>query len=73
MLGLEMADHGFDGYPAAQLAFDLACDTAFLAGYEDPELVSGGTLWPRYLLSASWRAMMLPMSASMCGITAANV
>ena len=39
MLGLEMADHGLDGGPSAQLAFDLGCDAPFLAGDEDPELV----------------------------------
>jgi hypothetical protein len=39
MLGFEMADHRLDGGRAAQLAFDLGCHAAFLAGYEDPELV----------------------------------
>jgi len=39
MLDFEMADHGFDGGPAAQLAFDLGCHAPFLAGDEDPELV----------------------------------
>jgi hypothetical protein len=28
MLGCEMADHGFDGGPAAQLAFDAGCHTS---------------------------------------------
>ena len=33
----------------------------------------GGALWPRYPLSARMRAMVLPMSASMSGITVARV
>ena len=39
MLGFEMADHGLDGGPAAELAFDPGCNAPFLAGDEDPELV----------------------------------
>ena len=39
MLGFEMADHGLDGGPAAQLAFDPARHPTLLAGDEDPELV----------------------------------
>ena len=39
MLGFEMADHGLDGGPAAQLAFDPGRHPTLLAGDEDPELV----------------------------------
>jgi hypothetical protein len=39
MLGFEMADHGFDGCPAAKLAFNPGCNAPFLSGDEDPELV----------------------------------
>jgi len=42
VFGLEMADHRFDGGPAAQLASDPGCHTAFLAGDEDPEFVIRG-------------------------------
>ena len=31
MLGFEMADHGLDGGPAAQLALDIGCHTSLLA------------------------------------------
>ena len=39
MLGLEMADHGFDRGPAAKLALDLGRHPTLLAGDEDLELV----------------------------------
>lgn len=41
VLGLEMADDGFDGGPAAQFALDLGRHPSLLAGDEDPELVIG--------------------------------
>ncbi|MGY2932970.1 hypothetical protein ACVWZ6_002572 [Bradyrhizobium sp. GM6.1] len=41
VLGLEMADDGFDGSPAAQFALDLGRHPSLLAGDEDPELVIG--------------------------------
>jgi hypothetical protein len=63
VLGFEMAVDGFDGRPAAQLTLDNGRQPELLAGDEDPELVIGRRLWPRYPLSARRRAMMLPMSA----------
>ena len=41
VLGLEMADDGLDGGPAAQFALDLRRHPSLLAGDEDPELVIG--------------------------------
>ena len=41
VLGLEMADDGLDGGPAAQFALDPGCHASLLAGDEDPELVIG--------------------------------
>jgi hypothetical protein len=45
---------------------------SLLAGHEDPELVIGGALWPRYPLSARMQATVLPTSESMSGITVAR-
>ena len=41
VLGLEMADDGLDGGPAAQFALDPGPHVSLLAGHEDPELVIG--------------------------------
>ena len=41
VLGLEMADDGLDGGPAAQFALDRGRHASLLAGDEDPELVIG--------------------------------
>jgi hypothetical protein len=41
VLGLEMADDGLDGGPAAQFALDLRRYPSLLAGDKDPELVTG--------------------------------
>lgn len=38
VLGLEMADDGFDGGPAAQFALDVGRHPSLLAGDEDPDL-----------------------------------
>jgi hypothetical protein len=41
VLGLEMADDGLDGGPAAEFALDPGRHPSLLAGDEDPELVIG--------------------------------
>ena len=41
MLGLEMADDGLDGGPAAEFTLDRGRYPSLLAGEEDPELVIG--------------------------------
>src|ERR1700682_6742014 len=41
VLGLEVADDGLDGGPAAQFALDPGRHPSLLAGHEDPELVIG--------------------------------
>lgn len=41
VFGLEMADDGLDGGPAAQFALDLRRDPSLLVGDKDPELVIG--------------------------------
>jgi hypothetical protein len=68
-----MADHGFDGRPAAQFAVDLGRDASLLTGDEDPELVLRRRVVAAVALVREDAAMVLPTSASISGTTIARV
>jgi hypothetical protein len=73
VLGLEMADHGFDCRPAARLALDRRCHAPFLARDEDPELVIGRRVVAAVSLVGEDARDGVADQRSMSGITVASV
>lgn len=73
MLGLEMADDGLHGRPAAQLTLDLRRHASLLPREKDPELVIGRRIAAAISLVGEDACEVLPTSASMSGMTVSRV
>ncbi|MCK1565557.1 hypothetical protein IVB08_16530 [Bradyrhizobium sp. 173] len=68
-----MPDDGFDGGPAAHFSLDVGRHRSLLAGDEHPELVIGRRIVATVSPVGEMRAIVLPTSTSMSGITVASV